>query len=300
MRFGLDVGSLDLQSAAGVHPDYATIWIGKWNLDKGWLVPDAELRALREAGITPAIHFYYWGDDIAPRCFEAAGCNGKTQQGWDRLARDLTTHLASTMGGAPVLVVLETEFNKGSVARHEPLDALLAEKAQAVKAAYPAAQVVLGFGGWNPDAWGTWDRAVAASDGVGLQALAGAEPPADPAVSLFEETLAGARHLRDLYGKPIVLEDVAVPSGPGPATPARQAEALAQFLTGLDDLKEAGVKAILYRSFDDTPGMALTHHYGEAERHFGLAEAGTGDLKPAGVAWLGAIRAERGEAVVRS
>lgn len=293
MLFGLDVGSLALQSGAGLQPDYATIWIGKWNLDQGWLVPDAQLTALREAAITPAIHLYYWGDDIGPGCFEA-GCNGKTVAGWDRLASELAQHLEARMGGEPVLVVLETEFNKGSVARHEPLDALLAAKATDLKAAYPAARVVLGFGGWNPDAWDTWDRAAAASDAVGLQALAGAEPEEGPDGSLFEETLAGARQLRDQFGKPVVLQDVAVPSAPGPATAETQAQALAPFLAGLPELKDAGVEAILYRSFDDSPGAALTHYYGEAERHFGLAEAGTGALKPAGVAWLEAVRAERG------
>lgn len=294
MRFGLDVKSLDAQRAAGFVPDYGTLWIGVWNLDKGWLVPDAELTALRAAGITPAIHFYYWGDDMAPSCFVPPGCNGKTLEGWDLLAQQLAEHLNAQLQGTPALVILETEFNKGSVARHEPLDALLAGKASNLKAAYPAAQVILGFGGWNPQAWETWDEAAAASDGLGLQAMAGAEWNSDAASVLYIETLDGARHLQALFGKPLILHDIAVASGPHPSDPARQADSLQPFLDGLGEFKGAGVQAILYRSFLDNPAAPRTNYYGEAERHFGLAE-GLGTLKPAGEAWLAAIETERSQ-----
>src|ERR1041385_4509998 len=168
LGFGLDAGSLAVQQAQGVHAGYATIWVGVWDLEKGWLVPDAQLATLRAAGVTPAIQLFYWGDDLAPACFGPAGCNGKTVEGWDRLIAQLGEHLQARMNGSAVLVVLETEFNKGSVARYEPLDAPLGDNARAVRAASPAARVVRGFGGWNPDAWGTWDRAAAASDAVGL------------------------------------------------------------------------------------------------------------------------------------
>lgn len=292
MRFGLDVKSLHVQRAAGLVPDFGTLWIGAWNLDKGWLVPDAELTALRASGITPAIHFYYWGDDMAPSCFAAPGCNGKTLEGWDLLGQQLAEHLHAQLQGAAALVILETEFNKGSVARHEPLDALLAGKASDLKTAYPAAQVILGFGGWNPQAWETWDEAAAASDGLGLQAMAGAEGTNPASSSLYNRTLEGARHLQALFGKPLILQDIAVASGPPPANPALQVDSLQPFLDGLQDFKDAGVETILYRSFLDNPAAPRTNYYGEAERHFGLA-AGTGALKPAGEAWLAAIQDER-------
>lgn len=295
MRFGLDVKSLQVQQVAGLVPDYATLWIGVWNLDKGWLVPDAELVTLRMAGITPAIHFYYWGDDIAPSCFEPQGCNGKTLQDWDLLGQQLAEHLHAHLQGAAALVILETEFNKGSVARHEPLDGLLAAKASELKVAYPAAQVILGFGGWNSPAWETWDQAAAASDGLGLQAMAGSEGTSPGQKSLYNETLDGARHLQVLFGKPLILQDIAVASGPHPASAARQADSLLPFFDGLDEFKEAGVQAILYRSFLDNPAAPRTNYYGDAERHFGLAETGTGALKPAGEAWLAAIHEERSQ-----
>jgi hypothetical protein len=291
MRFGLDADSLPVQLANGITPDYSTIWIGPWNLEKGWLEPDRQFIVLRAANVTPAIQLYYWGDDLSPGCLRD-GCHGKDQAGWDRLAAQLVDHLKANLDGRPVLIVLETEFNKAPVATYEPLDALLATKATALKQGYPSAEVVLGIGNWNPAAWGTWDRAAAASDAVGLQALEGSAPGQvgrDP--GLFDATLAGAQRLRDLFGKPVVLQDVAVPSAPDPATPATQSEALQPFVAHMAALRSAGVETILYRSFLDSPGMPLSGYFGEAERHFGLAAALTGDLKPAGQAWLAGMRA---------
>jgi hypothetical protein len=85
---------------------------------------------------------------------------------------------------------------------------------------------------------------------------------------------------------------VAFSSYPEPDGLATQEKALDGFLSGLGPLKEAGVEAILYRSFLDAAGM--DGYYGEAERHFGLAWGGFDQLKPAGQAWLQGVNAERG------
>src|ERR1044072_5115183 len=73
IAFGMDAGSVAAQSAAGAKPDYGTFSVGPWTLTSGWGGPDAQLDAMRSAGVTPAIHFYYWGDDISPTCLEN-GC----------------------------------------------------------------------------------------------------------------------------------------------------------------------------------------------------------------------------------
>ena len=57
VRFGMDANSIAAQKAAGVHPDYATFWIGPWTLKSGWAGPDAQLTNMKNAGVTPAIHF---------------------------------------------------------------------------------------------------------------------------------------------------------------------------------------------------------------------------------------------------
>src|ERR1051326_235647 len=187
MRFGIDAQSVERYGeVTGAPPDYGTLWVGKWDLDDGWRGSDAALVALRQANVTPAVQFLYWGDDMAASCLDA-GCNGKDTAHWDELAQELAQHLADDLQGAPALVILESEFNKHGVHESEVLDGLLADKASYLKQAYPPAQVVLGLGDWYPEAWATWARAAAACDLVGLQALA-----ASTSGDLGEQDLANA------------------------------------------------------------------------------------------------------------
>jgi hypothetical protein len=293
MRFGIDAGSVERFSEHAGPPDYATLWVGKWTLTHGWKNTDAQLTRLRDQGVTPAVHLYYWGDDIGYDCLWN-GCNGKDQAGWQRLTEELTAHLAAIYGDRPVLVILESEFNKHGVHLDEGLDQLLAEKATFIKTAYPPAEVVLGIGNWYPQAWVTWDRAAAASDYVGLQALAGStHDDEERTLELATRTLDGVQRLRELFGKPVIIQDVAVSSYPEPDRLETQGEALARFAGELPALQEAGVMAVLYRSFLDVPEMALHNHYAEAERHWGLAWHDTGVLKPAGEAWMAAVEKAR-------
>lgn len=300
LRFGIDAASVERFSAAAGAPDYATLWVGKWNLDLGWRDTDKALQALRAANVTPAVHFYYWGDDIQPDCF-TVGCNGKDLTGWDRLHAQLVEHLRATMGDAPVLVILESEFNKHGLHDSEDLDARLADKATALRYWLPNVQVVLGLGNWRQDTWATWDRAAAASDFVGVQALAGSTRDApEKQVGLADATLAGVERLRELFAKPIVVQDVAVSSYPEPDHLGTQAEALLRFAERMPDLRAAGVEAVIYRSFVDVPDMNLANHYREAERHWGLAWHDTGELKPGGEAWVKAVQKAREPAAPES
>lgn len=306
MKFGLDADSHQQQEAAGLTPDYQVLWVGVWNLQKGWRDTDAQLRRLHEANLTPAIQFYYWGDDMAPSCLQQSGCAGKDLAGWTRLRQELAHHLQTNLHGDPVLVVLETEFNKGSVAHLESLDEALALQATELKRSYPGATVVLGLGAWNPSAWGTWDRAAAASDAIGLQALQGfpatvpgtapgTTAPGTAAGTLFNATVAHARTARAVFGLDVVLDDVAVASASGPAGAEAQRRDLAAFVAGMPALHEAGVTTMLYRAYVDNPSMGLDNYFGEAERHFGLATV-SGELKPAGQLWVQAIQAQRAAA----
>jgi hypothetical protein len=293
MRFGIDASSVQAFSEQAGPPDYATVWVGKWTLDQGWRDTDRALRALREENVTPAIHFYYWGDDMRPDCL-TMGCNGKDTAGWDLLAQQLVQHLSDTLQGDEAIVILESEFNKHGVHASEDLDGMLAEKSSYIRSWYPLARVVLGLGNWFPEAWPTWDRAAAASDYVGLQAMA-ASTRDDTAsqVDLVNHTLAGATRLHELFDKPIFVQDVAVSSYPEPDHLGTQEEVLARFAAGLPALQDAGVEAVIYRSFLDIPDMALANHYAEAERHWGLAWHDSGELKPGGEAWLAAVHKAR-------
>ncbi|HJQ93635.1 MAG TPA: PKD domain-containing protein [Candidatus Thermoplasmatota archaeon] len=299
LGYGMSASAVSAQSAAGVKPDYGTFWIGPWTLGSGWGGPDAQMTAMKNAGVTPAIHHYYWGDDISKDCLEN-GCYSnlhkatKDQEGWQKLTDQLIAHLNSKMQGKPVLIFLETEFNKGSVATYEPLDGYLAEKAKQIKAGYPNAQVVMALGNWGQSSWGTWDRTAAASDYVGIQGMRGStRQSATDYATLYEKTLEGTKVLKAKFGKPIVLQDIALSTYPEPDYLKRQADELKDFFSHTADLKAQGVKVLIYRSWVDTPTMNTANWYGEAERHWGLNWHGNATLKPGGKVWVDGVKADR-------
>ncbi|MCA1811830.1 MAG: PKD domain-containing protein [Halobacteriales archaeon] len=302
--FGMDSASMASQANAGVKADYGTFWIGPWTLTSGWGGPDAQLAAMKAAGVTPAIHFYYWGDDISQSCLEN-GCWStlhnaqKDKAGWQKLAEQLVDHLNAKMGGKPVVVFLESEFNKGNVGTYEPLDGYLAEKADFLHAGYPSVQVVMALGNWAPQYWGTWDRTAAASDMTGIQGLRGStHQNLAEYGTLYEGLKAGADKLQSLFHKPIMLTDIALSSYPEPGWLQPQADTLAELFAHLDDLKATGVKAIIYRSWMDSPGMSTANYYGMAERYWGLANKTA--QKPSALVWVNGVRAERNQPPVAS
>jgi PKD repeat protein len=297
--FGMDSGSAAAQAAHGVKADYGTFWIGPWTLSSGWGGPDGQLDAMRNAGVTPAIHFYYWGDDISVNCVEN-GCWSslhnaqKDRAGWQRLADQLVQHLNAKMQGKPVVVFLETEFNKGNVATYERLDGYLAEKAAQVKAGYPNAKIVMSLGNWGHAYWGTWDRTAAASDLVGVQGMRGStrQNEADYA-TLYAKTIEGAKVAKAKFGLPVMVQDFALSSYPEPGWLDNQEAEMRKFFANRAELHEVGVQALIYRSWKDAPNMDTNNWYGEAERHFGLSWAYNGTLKPAGHVWVEGVKAER-------
>lgn len=299
MGFGMAANAVARQAAAGAAPDYGSLWIGPWTLSSGWGGPDAQLQSLKDAGVTPAVHFYYWGDDISIDCLEN-GCwsslhnTQKNHAGWDLLAQQFADHLNAKMGGLPVVIFLETEFNKGGVATYEPLDGYLAAKADFFHQQYPAARVVMALGNWNSAAWSTWDRTAAASDYTGIQGLRSSNRQSLSAyMGLYDAVLAGAKTLKTMFGKPIIIQDIGLSSYPEPEYLDHQAAALKMFFTGLPELKAEGVIGLLYRSWTDNPNMNVANYHGEAERHWGLAWTMTGAAKASGDVWVAGVKAER-------
>jgi hypothetical protein len=298
VKFGMDAPGVSAQTAAGVKPDYASMWIGPWTLSSGWGGPDTTLSKLKAAGVTPAVHFYYWGDDISPTCVEN-GCwsklhnTHKDRGKWNALGDQLAAHLDAKMQGAPAVIFLESEFNKRGISTYEPFDGYLAAMAYRLKGAYPNAIIVLGFGNWQSADWGTFDRAAAASTMVGLQAMRASTKDTSSAYNgLYDATLAGVRRLTGLFHKPILLTDVALSSYAEPGYLTMQRDNLQKFFTGLPALRDAGVRGMIYRSWGDASGMSTANYYGEAERHWGLAWSGGGH-KPAAKVWVDGVKAVR-------
>ncbi len=302
VQFGMDSAALGAQAKAGVPADYGTFWVGPWTLTSGWGGPDNELTTMKNQGVTPAIHFYYWGDDITPTCVENGCWSGlhntqKTRAGWDTLATQMTDHLTAKMGGEPVVIFLESEFNKAGISTYEPFDGYMAAMANKIHAGYPNAIVVLGFGAWDSGNWYRFDQAAAASDMVGVQGMRGStKDSATHYNSIYEGTLAHVQKLDSLFDKPIMLTDIALSSYPEPSYLAMQADNLGEIFANLGTLKANGVEAMIYRSWLDSPNMNLANYYGEAERHWGLSSAT--QAKSSAQVWIDGVKAERAAVVV--
>ncbi|MEA3166580.1 MAG: hypothetical protein QOJ26_1452 [Thermoplasmata archaeon] len=298
IAFGMDAAAVSSLTSAGAKPDYGTFWIGPWTLSSGWGGPDGQLTAMKNAGVTPAIHFYYWGDDISPSCVED-GCYSnlhkaqKSRAGWETLGTQLTDHLTSKMQGKPAVIFLESEFNKGGIETYEPFDGYMAAMAAKIHAAYPNAIVVLGFGNWGSSAWGTFDRAAAEADMVGIQGMRGSTKQSKTdMMTLYDGILAGVKTLGTKFpSEPIMLTDIAVSSYPEPDYVTVQRDVVKEVFDNLPTLKGAGVEAIVYRSWKDSPSMDTANYYGMAERYWGLANS-TG-LKPSAQVWTDGVKAER-------
>jgi PKD repeat protein len=300
LEFGMGPNSIEPQKAAGVAPDYQTVWVGPWNLDAGWGGTNDQLEYMQSEGVTPAVHLYYWGDDISPTCVEE-GCwsdihdTQKDKQGWQQLTQELVDNLWATMDGDRVVVLLETEFNKGGIEDYEPFDTYLTEKIDFIHEHYPAAEVVVPFGNWGRSQWGNFDQAAAAGDHVGLQGMRGSTQDSwDSYHYLYEDTLQGTQYLQDLFGESIILHDMALSSYPEPDYLEPQANELSEVFDNRGELKANGVEAMIYRSWFNNPNMDTSNYYGEAERHWGFAYADTEEHKPAAQVWIDGVQAERG------
>lgn len=299
VAFGMDVDSIEAQKNAGVAPDYAVLWVGPWTLKSGWDGVQSALTKADRAGATPVVHFYYWGNDISRDCIRH-GCWSdihdahKDRAGWDRLARGLVDTLQKHGTDKPSVIVLETEFNKNDVRTWERLDALLAQKAGYFDWALPKTKVVLGLGNWGHWEWDTWDRAAGTSDLVGVQAMrASTQDSKSSYYHVVDHTIAGAKKIKQLFGKPVFVTDVALSSYPYREYAEHQANVLGDFFHRMGDLKKAGVKAFVYRSFANNPNYDAGEYYGRAEGGWGLAHA-DGRWKPAMSVWVDGVKAERG------
>jgi hypothetical protein len=295
LRFGIDMKSFDRGQTQGLDFSFGVFWVGSWTQKQGWRHTESQLRAARQHGVTPVINWWYWGDDIAPRCL-TNGCYDDRQKvqkdkaTWYRMSDELSQVIARTMGNRETLVVLETEFNKGGIENYEPFDGHLAEVAEILKRRGNV-KVVLGFGNWGRNNWARFDRAVAASDMVGTQLLRSSIRDKAEYGNAVDTLVDGARFMQRQFNKPSLIVDLAISSYPASTYEARQARVARELRRRLPELKAAGVRGILYRSMADNPAFDTSNYHGIAERHWGLLRA-DGSKKPAFAPFAAAVRAE--------
>lgn len=297
MRFGADIEALGRAQAQGLALTYGTLWLGSWNQRHGWGHAQQQLQAANASNVTPVINWWYWGDDISPACVEQ-GCHDprqgvfKDKATWHRMSRELAGLIAQIRAGRETVVVIETEFNKGGIETYEPFDGYLAEVAAIFHTA-PNVRVVLGFGNWGREHWGRFDRAIGASDLLGMQLMRSSlREPASYGTAI-STLVSSARYLQAAFNKPSMLTDLALSSFPSASHEGVQAQIVGELFLRMQELKNAGVQVVLYRMVVDDPSFDTSNYHGEAERHWGLLRA-DGSHKPAFAVFANGVRQESG------
>lgn len=295
MRFGVPVDALAAAGTRGVEMNFGVFWTGAWTQKYGWGYAEDNLEAARRKGITPVVHWWYWGDDISPACVER-GCED-TRQGvwkdratWYRMTRELAGTIRETMRGAETIVIVETEFNKGGIEGYEPFDGYLLDQIVELRRV-PGVKVVVGFGNWGLNNWPRFNRAAAAADYVGTQLLRSSVRDAATYQQAVDTLVSGAAHLRNTFRKPSLVIDLALSSYPSATYEAHQAAVVTELFARLGELKSLGVTGIVWRAMADDPAFDTSNYHGVAERHWGFIRA-DGSAKPALRPFIDGIRRE--------
>lgn len=262
--------------AAGLDLDLFAVWLTRdWQED--WVTREA-LRDLVRRGITPVVVHYYFGDDISKERLESDRDDWYTSL-W-RMSQLVDI-------GAPVLVVLEPEFNvvarggETSITEWPWFGDDLRAAALMIKGEAPEALVGVCAGDFSPtrDLEPVLERALPALDFLAFQEMRASTDPASPRsdyLSVGAAAVDYATYLQRSFRLPVLLAYVAVSSHGG--WEARQAEALADLAGRRAELSAAGVFGAMYFQLHDDP--AHVGYFGEAERHFGLLRS-DGSPKPA-------------------
>jgi hypothetical protein len=295
MRFGIDSDAVTLAKSRGVAISYGTFWLGAWTQKYGWAEAESQLKAAAAANVTPVIQWWYWGDDISPSCVEN-GCNDryhnvlKTKATWYSMSQELAQLIVRTIGTREAIVIIETEFNKNGTENYEPFDGYLADHIAIFKNAGNI-KTVVGFGNWSQSTWSRFDRAVAASDFLGVQLLRSSVREPATYMQAITTLIDGAKYLKNTFNKPSLVTDLALSSYPSTSYESNQEVMIEELFKRMNELKDVGVRGILYRMLVDDPNFDTANYHGMAERYWGLLRADKTE-KPAFARFVAGIKAE--------
>lgn len=299
VQFGFDAKSVQHARGLGMPVAYGSLWAGAWNQQWGWKGIEDQLRDAKRAGAVPVVQWWYWGDDISPTCVEQ-GCRDKyhgvqkDKATWTRLSNELADLIIRVDGtGSQAMVVIETEFNKHGIEQYEPFDGYLAEQAAIFHRR--GIKVVIGFGNWGQSHWTNFDRAVREADLIGTMALQSSLRDAPTYLSGADHLIGAAQHIQNTFGKRMVI-DFAFSSFPGPSYEVDQDAVIRDIFRRMDELRDAGVHAMIWRMLSDDPAFNTANYHGVAERHWGLLHA-DGRPKRGFSSFLQGVRSETADAI---
>jgi hypothetical protein len=294
LRFGVHVDSLATADRYSVPVNFGVFWMGSWTQKYGWGYAEQNLAAAKARGLTPVVHWWYWGDDISPDCVER-GCQDprqgvwKDRATWYRMTRELAAVIGKTMQGAETIVIVETEFNKGGIEHYEPFDGYLLDQIVELHR-IPGVKVVVGFGNWGLSHWARFDRAAAAADLVGTQLLRSSVRDASTYQQAVDTLVSGVAHLNNTFRKPSLVIDLALSSYPSAEYEAHQEAVVRTLFQRAGELQALGATGIVWRAIVDDASMDTSNYHGMAERHWGFVRS-DGSEKPAFRPFIDGMRA---------
>ena len=285
VKFGFNAESVEKARDLRLPITYSTIWAGAWNQEKyGWGGIRTMLKTAKTNELTPVIQWWYWGDDLSPTCVQS-GCTDKyygvvkNKATWDRLSAELAQLVVDEYGAnSGTIIIVETEFNKGSMEQNETFDAWLEEKLEFFRS--KGFRVVVGFGNWSRQHWKNYDRAIAAADMIGAQILYSSVRNETAYLSGADTLIGAAKYNHATFGKPTFVTDVAFSSFPTPSYEQYQDTVVREIFARMGELRDAGVQGLIWRMLMDDPKFNTANYHGMAERHWGLLRA-DGTPKPA-------------------
>jgi hypothetical protein len=279
VNFGFDANSAQRARSLGMPVSYGSLWVGSWNQKEkyGWGGIKDQLATAKASGVTPVVQWWYWGDDISPTCVEN-GCKDKYQGVWKdkatwyRMSNELADLIVQVMGPASgTIVIVETEFNQRGIQNYEPFDGYLVDHMAIFHTR--GIQTVVGFGNWDRGSWKNFDRAVAAGDMIGVQALLSSVRDSASYLSGADMLINAARYNQATFGKPSFVTDFGFSSYPEPSYELYQDTVVRDIFSRMDELRAAGVEGMIWRMLADDPKFDTNNYHGMAERFWGLIRA---------------------------
>jgi len=266
-----------LSKKFGLHPQSITHWLTR-ETNWQWETPD-RLKALVEAGHTPVIVDWYFGDQISPSF---------VSQHADEYRRHIREQLIPLIRDLPeVWVLLEPEFNKHGISSWRPWGDLSRDVVDMIHQSVAGARVGFVLGNWTDTQQSSlvdvMSETVQHSDFIGFQEMISsldAHSAMDVSWNPVDRSLRLASFLQKVFHKPIYLAYLAVSSFGH--WQQKQAHLIERFRDAMPELAYHGVIGASYFALFDDP-----KHVGwfvQAETSLGLVDA-YGKAKPALKAW---------------
>jgi hypothetical protein len=275
-RDGKWVPTVEQLDALGLNVDLLQIWLPKgWSPD--W-VKREQLDAVTARGITPVVVHYYFGDLISKERVEAQ------RDDWYSSLWNMAQRIR---GDAPVLVILEPEFNiapprgETAITSWSGFAEELRAAAELIRKEAPNALVGTCPGDFPgpPNLERVLGPVAADLDFIAFQemrARTDRDRKREGYLNVGRSAVEYARYLQRAFGRPVLLGYLAVSSHRG--WDKRQAQVLRDMKAQQPALLDAGVWGVIYFQLYDDPDHR--GYFGRAEQSFGLITP-NGRKKPA-------------------